>query len=866
MNIALGSGASSFRTSIKAFRSTEDFEQQKNEFMNCLFTAHRDKGIPIRKLPIIGHQELDLYKLFLLVEEFQGLKNVIKKKQFKQIGKRLGISDRVTNVGYVLRTKYNQFISPVEDLLREKFLTHEPPNVTDSLPFFAQTPLAIPGALAEPPGALEAPPETEAPRSTSSSSAFSSTKRPLGGADFTFADVSKQRKTNGPTVLCPGCGQSVPLRGFQAHLFDCNLDFYIDCFGVSHPNWARVSVERAVREVSAAPGTPQPLPNLPAMLQNERQVDTQEIVDIFAHLARKERRKSKLESSSSSPFSERDAPQRGFRKHVSPLLVHGKARKMIQFPPKRPLMKSGAQYPFAAAPAPSYLDGLRADGAPADPLSELVACAVQHIFHGSGSVRMMNKLIGDSQFVSEKVTDGLFLKTTHRFLSMFTPATLFAVVQHWPYRTLALIGLPHVTEEFFASLRLSPHVRNLEVGALPPGVVFERWPAQGTPRLAELQLTGWSTVTPAAIENALGRFPNLETLRVQSAFELDTWPLRLRDAGRFWFASTGAPPPVQHGEMASGVPFPGFRLQEVALLDLHPFFNLGMLAEAAPNLERCRLVYATQPEYSLPEEDLERRFNFKKHDYSLRYPQFLEAARGDGGEGFKALFPHGLPWAHPEPTPDVQPLTAEDPRGPPPLGFFAPTPLCEVGDASSPGGDASPSGERTEIPFEPTFRELLPLQPPAFYGMQAMRRLVYLRVEGRVSIDLLSFLSWVPQLEEVELRGCSFAEFCFWRISRYLNAAQRGKLQAMFQRGAHGVGKHGGAHHMHEHMSSMPPSPPPPPSCGGEGSNFIKQRPFTFLLHLFLVNLKRISFADCNGRFFDQKLHESRSFHECSFA
>eukprot|EP00768_Dysnectes_brevis_P001040 gnl/Dysnectes_brevis/1248_a1394_2249.p1 GENE.gnl/Dysnectes_brevis/1248_a1394_2249~~gnl/Dysnectes_brevis/1248_a1394_2249.p1 ORF type:complete len:444 (+),score=102.71 gnl/Dysnectes_brevis/1248_a1394_2249:200-1531(+) len=91
-------------------------------FVERLKQLHSTRGTPIRRLPIIGHKELDLYKLFVLVEEKGGFQEVRDKKLFKAIGDHLSLPQTVTNAGYVLRTKYENLLLPFDNALRHEFL------------------------------------------------------------------------------------------------------------------------------------------------------------------------------------------------------------------------------------------------------------------------------------------------------------------------------------------------------------------------------------------------------------------------------------------------------------------------------------------------------------------------------------------------------------------------------------------------------------------------------------------------------------------------------------------------------------------------------------------------------------------------
>ena len=112
---------------IDEIQSQDDEMKVRNLFMQTLLKMHEERGSPLKRLPIIGHKELDIFKLFLLVELKGGFRFVISNKLFKAIGVALEFPTSVTNSGYILRNKYEQILLPFEDQLREIFFRRPPP-------------------------------------------------------------------------------------------------------------------------------------------------------------------------------------------------------------------------------------------------------------------------------------------------------------------------------------------------------------------------------------------------------------------------------------------------------------------------------------------------------------------------------------------------------------------------------------------------------------------------------------------------------------------------------------------------------------------------------------------------------------------
>ncbi|KAG9395834.1 ARID/BRIGHT DNA binding domain [Carpediemonas membranifera] len=110
-------------------------DNQSSEFLAFLRELHKaNKGTGLKRMPVVGHRELDLYQLFTLVEHYGGLDHVVKNKLFKEIAKQLGLPPSVTNAGFVLRNKYEKLILPYEKVLAQRYSTlnhhtHESPPV-----------------------------------------------------------------------------------------------------------------------------------------------------------------------------------------------------------------------------------------------------------------------------------------------------------------------------------------------------------------------------------------------------------------------------------------------------------------------------------------------------------------------------------------------------------------------------------------------------------------------------------------------------------------------------------------------------------------------------------------------------------------
>ena len=115
------------KTPVKS-RPTIDFNMGKEEFLKELYDFMERKGQPIMKLPSLGYQELDLYKLYRLVIQRGGMDQVTRDQEWKSVYQELGIPTMSTSASYNTRTNYKKFLYLYE-------LEHfEPPTLTDDTP------------------------------------------------------------------------------------------------------------------------------------------------------------------------------------------------------------------------------------------------------------------------------------------------------------------------------------------------------------------------------------------------------------------------------------------------------------------------------------------------------------------------------------------------------------------------------------------------------------------------------------------------------------------------------------------------------------------------------------------------------------
>ena len=82
--------------------------EEEKIFTRALYKFMADKGQPILKVPSLGFQDLNLYKLYQLVIKRGGMENVTKYQAWKAVYLDLGLSTMSTSASYNTRTNYKK--------------------------------------------------------------------------------------------------------------------------------------------------------------------------------------------------------------------------------------------------------------------------------------------------------------------------------------------------------------------------------------------------------------------------------------------------------------------------------------------------------------------------------------------------------------------------------------------------------------------------------------------------------------------------------------------------------------------------------------------------------------------------------------
>lgn len=83
---------------------------EKGNFLHDLYSFMARIGQPITKVPHLGYQELDLYRLYQLVIARGGMDEVTRRQEWKMVYQELGIPTMSTSASYNTRTNYKKHL------------------------------------------------------------------------------------------------------------------------------------------------------------------------------------------------------------------------------------------------------------------------------------------------------------------------------------------------------------------------------------------------------------------------------------------------------------------------------------------------------------------------------------------------------------------------------------------------------------------------------------------------------------------------------------------------------------------------------------------------------------------------------------
>ncbi|PIK58765.1 putative AT-rich interactive domain-containing protein 4A [Apostichopus japonicus] len=95
--------------------SDDEYDEQKDAWLASLHKFMEERSTPINKPPVLGYRDLNLYKLYKLVQDLGGWRKVTDKQQWRYIASKMGIPIHNTPQSYKLKqhtTNHNRKLGP----------------------------------------------------------------------------------------------------------------------------------------------------------------------------------------------------------------------------------------------------------------------------------------------------------------------------------------------------------------------------------------------------------------------------------------------------------------------------------------------------------------------------------------------------------------------------------------------------------------------------------------------------------------------------------------------------------------------------------------------------------------------------------
>ncbi|XP_012254836.2 AT-rich interactive domain-containing protein 4B [Athalia rosae] len=114
------SGNSDSDGELDSDSSDDEPREEKDHFVAQLYKFMDDRGTPINNCPMIGTQDIDLYRLFRAVYKLGGYNRVTNQNQWKSITRRLGFPIQSTSSTHgLVKQQYKKFLHSFEDFYRK---------------------------------------------------------------------------------------------------------------------------------------------------------------------------------------------------------------------------------------------------------------------------------------------------------------------------------------------------------------------------------------------------------------------------------------------------------------------------------------------------------------------------------------------------------------------------------------------------------------------------------------------------------------------------------------------------------------------------------------------------------------------------
>ncbi|XP_008301367.1 AT-rich interactive domain-containing protein 4B isoform X3 [Stegastes partitus] len=101
----------------------EPFPEERENFLQQLYKFMEDRGTPINKRPVLGYRNLNLFKLYRLVNKLGGFDNIESGSVWKQVYQDLGIPVLNSAAGYNVKCAYRKYLYGFEEYCTSTAIT-----------------------------------------------------------------------------------------------------------------------------------------------------------------------------------------------------------------------------------------------------------------------------------------------------------------------------------------------------------------------------------------------------------------------------------------------------------------------------------------------------------------------------------------------------------------------------------------------------------------------------------------------------------------------------------------------------------------------------------------------------------------------
>lgn len=99
--------------------SDDEPSEEKDRFVAQLYKFMDDRGTPINKAPTVSNRDLNLYKLFKMVQKLGGYNRVTNHMQWKTVYTKMGLPGYNTSSSHQIKQAYKKYLHSFEDFYRK---------------------------------------------------------------------------------------------------------------------------------------------------------------------------------------------------------------------------------------------------------------------------------------------------------------------------------------------------------------------------------------------------------------------------------------------------------------------------------------------------------------------------------------------------------------------------------------------------------------------------------------------------------------------------------------------------------------------------------------------------------------------------